>query len=57
MCREVPECREVLRLLEAGKIDHEMLAGISEKVALTFDDLECVLELHFHGKLHKSESL
>jgi hypothetical protein len=50
--REVSKCREALKLLEAGSIDYDLLARISEKVKLTFDDLEQIRELHFRGKLY-----
>ena len=46
----VPECRQALARMEQGRIDYDLLAAISEKVDLSFDDLEQIRELHFRGK-------
>jgi hypothetical protein len=51
---EVPECRQALRLLEQrGEIDYRLLSTISDKVQLTYDDLEQIRELHFLAKIGK----
>ena len=47
---QVPECGRALRLLDEGRIDYDLLAAISDKVQLTFDDLEQIRELHFRSK-------
>jgi len=52
---DVPECREALWLLSQGQINHDLMAVISEKVQVTYDDLEQIRELHFRGMTRKQD--
>jgi hypothetical protein len=48
---EVWQCQQAMRLMESGKIDYNLLARISEIVALSLDDLEQLRELHFKARI------